>query len=117
MNWRVVVWVSAQVGDKVPSGASLKSSLSELRQRIPLKRARRDKILLGVCGGLAKQTGVDANVLRLIWAAFSIFSGGAGALIYALVGFTLPEEEVAYGSGNSSEAQSIKVVDSSITVM
>ena len=59
--------------------------------------------------------GVDANVLRLIWAAFSIFSGGAGALIYALVGFTLPEEEIAYGK--STEAQSIKVVDSSVTVM
>ncbi len=51
---------------------------------------------MGVCGGIGQKIGIDANLVRLVWAAFSIGSIGMGVLIYVLVGLFLPEEQMAW---------------------
>lgn len=92
--------------------ASLKANLRQARDHIPLKRSRDDRILLGVCGGMARSFGIDSNLVRLFWILFSIGSIGTGVLVYALAGMVLPEqktelEELAY----DHEPQNVQIID------
>ncbi|MEZ4558622.1 MAG: PspC domain-containing protein [Caldilineaceae bacterium] len=59
--------VKMNVNGKVPSSDEVKDGMRDVRQRIPLKRSRTDKVLLGVCGGIGQRLGIDANLVRLIW--------------------------------------------------
>ncbi len=83
------------VSDKMPSKEGVKANLRRTRQQFPLKRSRSDRVFMGVCGGIGQKIGIDANLVRLVWAAFSIGSIGMGVLIYVLVGLFLPEEQMA----------------------
>lgn len=56
-----------------------------------LRRSRSDRWLGGVCGGVARQTGVDAWVWRLGF-AFLFFFFGTGLLLYILLWVFVPEE-------------------------
>lgn len=82
-------------GVKMPSGDNLKSSLHQARERLPLRRSTTDRLFLGVCGGIGKRLGIDANLVRLLWAAFSVMSVGMGVFIYVALGLLLPEEKPA----------------------
>ncbi|RME63835.1 MAG: PspC domain-containing protein [Caldilineae bacterium] len=94
---------------------TVKSGLEKTRRAIPLKRSRTDRIFLGVCGGIGKALGMDANLVRLIWAAFSIGSLGTGVLVYVLVGLLLPEEEPAPITGYvDQEPQEVQIIDGSL---
>jgi phage shock protein C len=57
-----------------------------------LYRSRRNRFLAGICGGLGEYFGVDPTVMRLIMAAASIFSLGAGLLFYLIAWLIIPEE-------------------------
>jgi signal transduction histidine kinase len=49
---------------------------------LPFERsAHDDRVIAGVCGGLASTLGVDATLVRLVFALLSI-AGGAGILLY-----------------------------------
>lgn len=58
-----------------------------------LRRSRSDRWLGGVCGGIARLTGVESWVWRLLW-AFLVFFGGVGLLAYALCWIFVPDENV-----------------------
>jgi phage shock protein PspC (stress-responsive transcriptional regulator) len=89
---------------------SVKSGMKQAKERIPLKRSREDRILMGVCGGLAQTFNIDANLVRLFWVLFSIGSIGTGALIYAVVGLILPERKVE-AIDYEAEPHDIHVID------
>ncbi len=91
--------------------AQLKGDLSQLRQRLPVKRSRANRMLLGVCGGIGKALGIDANLVRLLWVAFSIGSLGTGVLVYVLLALLLPEEEPAPLATYRDEPQEVTVID------
>jgi phage shock protein PspC (stress-responsive transcriptional regulator) len=57
-----------------------------------LRRSRTDRWLGGVCGGLAKVTGVESWVWRLMFALFT-FTFGVGAVLYLLLWIFVPEEQ------------------------
>jgi phage shock protein PspC (stress-responsive transcriptional regulator) len=95
----------------VPTRDEVKGGLRNIRQRLPLKRSRRDRMFMGVCGGIGQKLGIDANLVRLIWAAFSIGSIGMGVLIYILAGLLLPEEAPAELSTNGANTQDVQVID------
>lgn len=60
-----------------------------------LYRSRTDRVLAGVCGGVAKFAGVDSSLVRLIWAAVVIFTGLVpGVLVYLVAMAAVPEEPV-----------------------
>jgi phage shock protein PspC (stress-responsive transcriptional regulator) len=48
-------------------------------------------MVAGVCAGLGDYFGVDANIVRLVFAALTIF-GGAGVLVYLVAWLVVPEE-------------------------
>ena len=62
-----------------------------------LHKSRTEKMLFGVCGGLAefleeKNISVDVSVIRIIWALLSCFYG-VGVLVYFVFAFVLPYDE------------------------
>lgn len=74
---------------------SVKEGMRKTKAAIPFKRSRTDRIFYGVCGAIGQAINIDANLVRLIWVAFSIGSVGTGVLLYILAGLLLPEEEAA----------------------
>jgi phage shock protein C len=54
-----------------------------------LYRSGKNKILGGVCGGIAEYLNVDPTIIRLIWLAIS-FAWGAGVLLYILAWIIIP---------------------------
>jgi phage shock protein C len=58
-----------------------------------LKRATRDRWVLGVCGGIAHSMGWNPNVVRLVTALLAIFIPGPNVLVlvaYLVLGAVLP---------------------------
>ena len=47
----------------------------------PFERRERDRVVAGVCGGVADALGVDPTLVRLVFAVLSL-AGGAGILLY-----------------------------------
>ena len=56
-----------------------------------LVRSQTDRMIGGVCGGLAQYLGVDSTVVRLVFAVLLIFGGGGGVL-YLILWLVMPEE-------------------------
>jgi signal transduction histidine kinase len=48
---------------------------------LPFERSGHDRVFAGVCGGLASALGVDATLVRFVFALLSL-AGGAGILLY-----------------------------------
>src|SRR2546429_8334784 len=48
---------------------------------LPFERSGHDRVVAGACGGLASTLGVDATLVRLVFALLSL-AGGAGILLY-----------------------------------
>jgi phage shock protein C len=55
------------------------------------RRSRSDRWVGGVCGGIARSTGMEAWVWRLLFAALFICAG-AGLLLYVLLWIFVPSE-------------------------
>ncbi|MBK1690490.1 PspC domain-containing protein [Rubrivivax gelatinosus] len=58
-----------------------------------LRRSRADRWLGGVCGGLARATGVESWIWRLVTLGLAFF-GGTGVLLYLLLWIFVPEDPV-----------------------
>jgi phage shock protein PspC (stress-responsive transcriptional regulator) len=56
-----------------------------------LRRSRDDRWLGGVCGGLARFTGLASWAVRLLFAA-ALLCAGTGALVYLLLWIFVPED-------------------------
>ncbi len=54
-----------------------------------LYRSKTDRVLGGVCGGIAEYLGIDPVVVRLIWVVASLF-WGVGILAYILAWLIIP---------------------------
>lgn len=54
-----------------------------------LYRVENGKMLCGVCAGLAEYFNIDANLIRLAWAALTCFAG-AGLLAYIIAAIIIP---------------------------
>jgi phage shock protein PspC (stress-responsive transcriptional regulator) len=99
------------VAERMPTKQSMKESYNSFRQNFPLKRSRTDRIFMGVCGGIGQRIGVDANLVRLVWAAFSVGSIGMGVLLYVLLGLFLVQEQVTDLQPYGDEMQDVQVID------
>ncbi|ODU04704.1 MAG: hypothetical protein ABT15_25025 [Pseudonocardia sp. SCN 73-27] len=56
-----------------------------------LVRSRSDRMLGGVCGGIAAQLDIDVSLLRLGLVALTILGAGAGAVLYVAAWVLAPE--------------------------
>jgi phage shock protein C len=57
-----------------------------------LRRSTDDKMLGGVCGGIARYLGVDSVLIRLLFVVLTIMSAGTGILAYLIAWLVMPRE-------------------------
>jgi phage shock protein C len=57
-----------------------------------LVRSRNDRMVAGICGGVAQYFGIDVTVVRVIVAVVCVITGGAGILAYLVAWIIIPEE-------------------------
>jgi phage shock protein C len=61
-----------------------------------IERAKRDRWLFGVCGGIAHRYGWSPNLVRLVTVVLGIFLPGPNVIVvvaYIVLGLILPESE------------------------
>lgn len=58
-----------------------------------LYKSNQNKMIDGVCGGIAEYFGIDPTVVRLIWVLFSLM-GGCGILAYIIAAIIIPRNPV-----------------------
>ena len=59
----------------------------------PLRRSRSNRLLGGVCGGLAEWLGWDATLVRILYVVVSILSAAfPGILVYIVLWIVMPRE-------------------------
>lgn len=57
-----------------------------------LYRSRTNRLLFGVCGGIAEFFGIDPTVVRLVFVVGALLGFGSFILIYLVMFFVVPEE-------------------------
>src|SRR5580700_8956451 len=92
----------APTGQSQPAGRSLRLTgcLPEGHDRTmngtngqkQLIRPRDGRMVAGVCAGIGQFFGIDANLIRIVFAVLTVFSAGAAALVYLLAWVVVPEE-------------------------
>ncbi|HLD58502.1 MAG TPA: PspC domain-containing protein [archaeon] len=55
-----------------------------------LYRSGKERILGGVCGGIAEYFETDPTLIRLLWILFTLISFGAGILFYIIAWIIIP---------------------------
>ncbi|MEO8393288.1 MAG: PspC domain-containing protein [Chloroflexota bacterium] len=55
-----------------------------------LYRSSRERMLAGVCGGLADYFGVDVTIVRILMVLFAL-AGGPGLILYVILALIIPE--------------------------
>lgn len=58
-----------------------------------LYKSNTNRMLAGVCGGIAEYFNLDPTVVRLAWVAFCAL-GGSGILAYILAAIIIPDSSV-----------------------
>jgi len=60
-----------------------------------LYRSRTNKMIAGVCGGIAEYLGIDTTIVRLLYIVASLMLAAfPGLLIYIIAIFVIPYEGV-----------------------
>ena len=59
------------------------------------KKLRRsnDKMIAGVCAGVAHYFDLDPTVIRIVYVLLSIFTAFAGVLVYLILWLVMPKEQ------------------------
>ncbi|HTF41020.1 MAG TPA: PspC domain-containing protein [Propionibacteriaceae bacterium] len=59
-----------------------------------LYRSRTQRMVAGVCGGLAEYFNVDTTVIRVLFLVITLF-GGAGLVVYVVMWILVPDASKA----------------------
>ncbi|MEO8747743.1 MAG: PspC domain-containing protein [Rhodanobacter sp.] len=57
-----------------------------------LRRSYRDRVLAGVCGGIAEHFGWSATRVRVAWVVLALFAG-SGICVYLLLWLVMPNAD------------------------
>ncbi len=94
-----------QITEAVPNSTKelVKETMNEstnnnyTNNRNMLYRNPTDKMVAGVCGGLAEYLGWDPVLVRIVWIVITLSTGGGGFLAYLALGMLLPVGTAAQG--------------------
>lgn len=84
---------------EIPAGASASE-----RPPKKLYRSRKDRVIAGVCGGIADYFGIDPLAVRLISLILLFFGGGF--LVYIILWIAIPEQPLAAPGQDTDPGQS-----------
>jgi phage shock protein C len=74
------------------SDESTKSAGSFFPDISEIYRSESDKMIAGVCAGIARYFKIDPSIVRILWVIASLGTIGFGILVYILLIFILPLE-------------------------
>ncbi|HAX52340.1 PspC domain-containing protein [Muricomes intestini] len=57
-----------------------------------LYRSRTDRMICGVCGGIAEYFNIDATIVRLLFVLLGL-TGGSGILAYFIAAIIIPDDK------------------------
>ena len=58
-----------------------------------LYRSNKNRMICGVCGGIAEYFGIDPTIVRVGWVALTLFTAGfGGVLAYIVAAIIIPDE-------------------------
>ena len=77
--------------NETPPGADTGFDPHKVRSIVDVKRSSEDRMVAGVCAGLAQHLNIDPVILRVILAALT-FVGFAGVILYLAGWFLLPAD-------------------------
>jgi len=69
-----------------------------------LYRSRKEKMLGGVCGGLAEYFNVDPTLVRIIFVV-SLFAGGTGVIAYIILLNVVPQEPIIFPAASTESKE------------
>ncbi|MCX7796192.1 MAG: PspC domain-containing protein [bacterium] len=64
-------------------------------------RSRKNRMIAGVCGGIAEYLNIDPAIVRLIMALL-VFANGLGLILYILAVIIIPEKPEESGSSETT---------------
>lgn len=62
-----------------------------------LYRSKTNRVISGICGGLAEYFDIDPTIVRLVFVLLALFSG-VGIILYIIGIFVIPEENSVHTS-------------------
>ena len=77
-----------------------------------LYRSRTDRMISGVCGGIAEYFAIDPTIVRLATAALLLVTSGAVILVYIVMAIVVPETP-AEGESDSPRAMTTEEISAS----
>jgi phage shock protein C len=57
----------------------------------PLYRSRTNRMVAGVCGGIAEYSNIDPTLARVLFILIAFVTGGAALLAYPILWLVIPE--------------------------
>jgi len=82
--------------DKDGAGSTAGSTAvptSTERPKFRIRRSKTDRMIGGVCGGLAESLGVDAAVIRIGLVTLTVLGFGVGVVLYGAIWLLAPETD------------------------
>jgi len=77
--------------------------LNERQEQVKkIYRSRKQRVIAGVCGGVAEYFNIDPVWVRIVW-VLSILFKGLGIIAYALCWILIPEREEIAGAVSDDE--------------
>jgi len=79
----------------MPMSDSMNDDFALKKVRIgakPFVRPRDDRIILGVCSGIARKLGINSMASRVIFSLLTLFTGGSLAIVYPIIFLLSPSE-------------------------
>lgn len=58
-----------------------------------LYKSNQNRMIDGVCGGIAEYFDIDPTLVRLLWVLFSAM-GGSGVIAYIIAALIIPREPI-----------------------
>ncbi len=78
-----------KAGEKIKEATSYSEETKGTKKTKRLYRSGKEKILGGVCGGIAEYLNVDPVLIRLLWVGL-VLVGGTGVLLYLIAWIIIP---------------------------
>lgn len=100
--WVIVILMLNILGSIIYFALKSNNSISNNKRsgKKILKRRSDDKIIAGVCSGLADYLDIDTTIVRLVFVILTIFSVGTGFLLYLIAALIMPSDgKKSSGSG------------------
>ncbi len=88
----------------------------ERPERPPLRRSRSDRIIAGVCGGIAEHLGLDPTLVRVAALLAAYLTSGGIVLAYLVLAIVMPEapEDGSFEASERPEGKGTAMVETDV---